>query len=169
MLITFRLIHILAGAFWAGTAIFTVLFLIPSMRALGPAGAPFMQHVTQVRKLPIYFLGAGMLTVLSGIGLYSRASGGFSNQWMHSGPGTTFGIGAVFAILAVVVGVFVTSPTAKRVAALGAALASAGRPPAPEQQAEMQRLQVRMGKSSALASTFVVLATAAMAVARYIP
>jgi uncharacterized membrane protein len=169
MLITFRLIHILAGAFWVGAAIFTVLFLIPSMRALGPAGAPFVQHVTQVRKLPIYFLGAGILTVLSGIGLYSRASGGFSNQWMRSGPGMTFGIGAVFALSAVIVGVFVTSPTAKRVAALGATLASAGRPPAPEQQAEMQRLQTRLGMASVLATSLVVLATAAMAVARYIP
>jgi hypothetical protein len=100
-----------------------------------------MQHITQVRKLPLWFLGAGVLTVLSGVGLYSRASGGFSNQWMHSGPGITFGIGAVFAILAVIVGMSVTSPTAKRVAALGQSMASAGKPPTPDQQAEMGRLQ----------------------------
>src|SRR5215203_1973694 len=142
MLITLRLIHILAGAFWAGTAIFTVAFLIPTIRALGPAGGPVMQHITQVRKLPLYFLGAGILTLISGIGLYSRASAGFSNAWMRSGQGTTFGIGAV--------------------------LAGAGRPPSPEQQAEMQRLQARMGKTSLVTTTLLVGATAAMAVARYI-
>ena len=97
MLITLRLIHILAGAFWVGTAVFTAAFLIPSIRALGPAGGPVMHQIAQVRKLPLYFLGAGVLTVLSGIGLYSKASGGFTNQWMQSGPGMTFGIGAVFA------------------------------------------------------------------------
>src|SRR5215203_1645829 len=168
MLITLRLIHILAGAFWAGTAIFTVAFLIPTIRALGPAGGPVMQHITQVRKLPLYFLGAGILTLISGIGLYSRASAGFSNAWMRSGQGTTFGIGAVLAIAAMVIGMLVTSPTAKRVAALGATIAGAGRPPSPEQQAEMQRLQARMGKTSLVTTMLLVGATAAMAVARYI-
>ena len=90
MIITLRLIHILAGAFWAGSAIFTAAFLIPSIRALGPAGGPVMQQIAQVRKLPVYFFGAGTLTVLSGIGLYSRASGGFTNQWMRSGPGPSW-------------------------------------------------------------------------------
>ncbi|HUQ83787.1 MAG TPA: hypothetical protein VM076_21735 [Gemmatimonadaceae bacterium] len=169
MLILFRLIHILAGAFWVGTAIFTVLFLLPTVRALGPGAGPVMQQMTQVRKLPLWFLGASVLTVLSGIGLYSRASGGFSNQWMHSGPGRTFGIGAAFAILAVIVGMGVTSPTAKRVAALGQSMASAGKPPTPDQQAEMGRLQAKLGKASVLATALVVCATIAMAVARYIP
>ena len=168
MLITLRLVHIVVGALWVGTAVFTAVFLIPSIRALGPAGGPVMYQIAQVRKLPAYFLGAGILTVLSGIGLYSKASGGFSNQWMQSGPGMTFGIGAVFALLAMTVGMAVAAPTAKRLGALGAAIASAGKPPSPEQQAEMQRLQVRAGKAAALGAALLVCATAAMAVARYV-
>jgi|SRR5688572_434505 uncharacterized membrane protein len=168
MLITLRLIHILAGTFWVGTAIFTAVFLIPSIRALGPAGGPVMHQIAQVRKLPVYFLGAGVLTVLSGIGLYSKASGGFTNQWMQSGPGMTFGIGAVFALVAMTVGMLVAAPTAKRAGALGATIASAGKPPSPEQQAEMQRLQARAGKASALGAALLVCATVAMAIARYI-
>jgi hypothetical protein len=169
MLITLRLIHVLSGAFWAGTAIFTAVFLIPSIRALGPAGGPVMQQIAQKRKLPLYFMGAGVLTVLSGIGLYSRASGGFTNAWMHSGPGVTFGIGALFALAAMFVGIFVATPTAKRVGTLGASIAGAGRPPSPEQQSEMHRLQMRMGQASVLGAALLVCATAAMAVARYIP
>lgn len=169
MIILLRLIHIVAGVFWAGTAIFTAVFLIPSIRALGPGGGPVMQQIAQVRKLPMYFLGAGVLTVLSGIGLYWRASGGFRNAWMHSGPGATFGIGALFALIAMFVGIFVATPTAKRAGALAAAIGSAGRPASPEQMTEMQRLQARMGKASALGATLLVLATSAMAVARYIP
>jgi uncharacterized membrane protein len=169
MIITLRLIHILAGVFWAGTAMFTAVFLLPSIRALGPAGAPVMQQIAQVRKLPRYFLGAGALTVISGIGLYSAASGGFKNEWMRSGTGVTFGIGALFGILAITIGIFVATPTAKKAGVLGAAIASAGKPPSPEQQAEMQRLQARMGKASASGAILLVLAAAAMAVARYIP
>ena len=168
MLIILRLIHIVAGVFWAGTAMFTAAFLIPSVRALGPAGGPVMQQIGQVRKLPVYFLTAGVLTVLSGLGLYWRASGGFRNLWMLSGPGITFGLGALFALAAMSIGVFVASPMAKRAGALGAAMASAGKP-SPEQVAEMQRLQTRLGKMSVLGAALLTLTTITMAVARYIP
>lgn len=170
MLILFRLIHILFGVFWAGTAIFTAVFLVPTVRALGPGGGPVMQQIGQKRKLPVYFLTAGFLTVLSGIGLYWRASGGFTNrEWLGSGTGMTFGIGAVLAILAMTIGIVVATPTAKRAGALGAAIASGGRPPTPEQAAEMQRLQARLGMASALGALLLTLTTAAMAIARYVP
>ena len=169
MLLTLRLIHILAGAFWAGTAIFTAAFLIPTIRALGPQGAPVMRHIAQVRKLPIYFLTAGILTVLSGIGLYSIASGGFSSSWMRSGPGITFGIGAILALTAMTIGIAVASPLAKRAGALAAAIGASGGKPTPEQATEMQQLQARMGITSALGALLLTGATAAMAVARYIP
>jgi hypothetical protein len=170
MLILFRLIHILFGVFWAGTAIFTAIFLVPTVRALGPGGGPVMEQIGQKRKLPVYFMTAGIVTVLSGFGLYWRASGGFTNrEWLGSGTGMTFGIGFVLALIAVFIGIFVASPAAKRAGALGAEIAAGGKPPMPDQAAEMQRLQARLGKMSALAATLLTLTTAAMAVARYIP
>jgi uncharacterized membrane protein len=169
MLITLRFIHVLFGVFWAGTAMFTAIFLIPSIRALGPAGGPVMQQIAQVRKLPVYFMGAGFLTVLSGLGLYWHDSAGFTNGFMRSGGGMTFGIGAALAILAMAVGLAVASPAAKRAGALGAAIAAGGKPPSPEQMAEMQKLQERAGKASALGALLLTLTTIAMAVARYIP
>ena len=109
MLITLRLIHILSGAFWIGAALFNVILLVPTIRALGPAAGPVMQHLVQVRKLPTWLLGAGVITFLSGLSLYHIASDGFSNGFMASGPGKTFGLGAVFALLAIL-----TSSEARR-------------------------------------------------------
>ena len=169
MLILFRIIHVLAGVFWVGTAVFTAAFLVPTVRAIGPAGGPVMQQLAQVRKLPLYLMAAMILTLLSGIGLYSRASGGFSSAWMQSGPGITFGIGGALGLVAGLIGMFIVSPTAKRTGALAAAMQGAGKPPSPEQQAEMQRLQARAGTYSALGAGLLVLATTAMAVARYVP
>jgi uncharacterized membrane protein len=168
MILILRIIHILSGVFWTGTAMFTVLFLIPAVRALGPAGGPVMHQIGEKRKLPVYFMIAGFLTILSGIGLYSMASGGFSNEWMHSGAGRTFGIGAIFALIAMVVGLAVAGPTAKRLGALAGTIAQAGKP-TPEQQAEVGRLQAKMGKAGTLGAALLVCATIAMAVARYIP
>ena len=169
MVLTLRVIHILAGVFWVGAALVTAAFLIPTIRAVGPAGGPVMQHITQVRKLPRYIMGAGLLTVLSGIGLYSSASGGFTNAWMRSGTGTTFGIGGALALIALSIGLFGAMPMAKRAGALAATIAASGGPPSAEQAAEMKRLQQRAGSLSALGSSLLVLATVAMAVARYIP
>ena len=100
MLFILRLIHILAGVFWVGAAVFTAAFLVPTIRAVSPAGGPVMQHLTQVRKLPRYILAAGFLTVISGIGLYSIPSVGFTSPWMRTGPGITFGIGGALETVA---------------------------------------------------------------------
>src|SRR6185503_4710940 len=99
MLIFLRLIHVLFGVFWAGTAMFNALFLIPAVRALGPAGGPVMQEIAGKRKLPIYFLGAGVLTVLSGIALFWHDSQGFTNGFMRSRGGMTFAIGGAIALI----------------------------------------------------------------------
>ena len=163
-----RLVHILGGVFWVGSAIFMAAFLGPTVRAIGPAGGQVMQQLAQVRKLPAYMMGSMAATLLSGIALYWRASGGFSNSWPASGPGKTFGLGAVFAIVGATVGVVVSMPAARRLGALAATIAKTGAPPAPDQMAEMQRLQGRMATAAQIAAFLLVLATAAMAVARYV-
>jgi hypothetical protein len=168
MIYIMRLIHIVGGVLWVGGAVITAAFFVPSVRAAGPAGAPVMQQLVQVRKLPIFFIGTGFLTILSGIGLYWRASGGFSNGWMQSGAGMTFGIGGLSALIALLIGLIVAAPAGKRAGELGAQIASGGKPPTPEQLAEMQRLSARTGKAGAWAGVFLLIAAAAMSVARYV-
>ena len=89
MLIALRLTHIVFGVFWAGTAMFNAIFLIPAVRALGPAGAPVMQQIGEKQNLSAYFLGSGVLTVLSGLGLYWYDSKGFTGEFMRSRGGMT--------------------------------------------------------------------------------
>ena len=163
-----RLVHVLGGVFWVGSALFMAAFIAPTVRAIGPAGGQVMQQLAQVRKVPLYMMTSMALTLLSGIALYWRAAAGFSNDWMASGPGITFGFGAVCAILAAALGVAVGMPTARRLGGLAASMAKAGSPPSPEQMAEMQRLQGRMSTTGALGAGLLVLSTAAMAVARYV-
>ena len=163
-----RLIHILFGVFWAGTAMFNAIFLIPAVRALGPAGGPVMQEIAAKRKLPVYFLVAGLLTVLSGFALFWHDSAGFSNGFMRSAGGMTFGIGGVFALIAVLLGIFVVTPAAMRLSKLGASIAAGAKPPTPEQAAEVQGLQIRLGMMAMLAAGLLTITTICMAVARYV-
>ena len=168
MLILIRLIHILFGVFWAGTAMFNAIFLIPAVRALGPAGGPVMQEIAGKRKLPVFFFVSGLLTVLSGFGLYWHDSAGFTNGFMRSASGMTFGFGAVLALVAVLLGIFVVTPAAMRTGKLGAAIAAGGKPPTPEQAAEMRQLQAKLGKMAVVAAGLLTLTTIAMAVGRYV-
>ena len=169
LLYALRFTHIVVGVFWVGTIFFVAFYLLPTMRAVGPAAGPVMQELTQVRKLPTALLVAGILTVLSGLTLYWNASAGFrSKEWLASGTGMTFGLGAVLAIVVLVIGSAVNSPTAKRIGALGASIRAAGAPPTPEQAAQMQALQNRLYNAQRLTAVLLLLATAAMSVARYV-
>lgn len=169
MFYVYRLIHILAGAFWVGAALFTAFFLLPSLRAVGPAGGAVMEQIAQVRRLPLYMMGAMILTILSGIALYWRDSAGFNGAWMRSGPGITFSIGGLLGIVVAILGMVVITPAAKRLGMLAASMRAGGGPPSPEAMAEMQALQVRTAVLTRAGSLLLILATAAMAVARYVP
>ena len=163
-----RVAHIGSGMFWVGGFMLFARFLFPTAQALGPAAGPVMSHMTQVLKLPRALVSAAVVTILSGALLYYHDSAGFRTDWMRSGTGTTFALGALFALIAFTVGVTVNAPTAQRMGALGGAIAAQGRPPSPEQAAEMAALQARLGVALRVVAGLLVLATAAMALARYV-
>jgi uncharacterized membrane protein len=164
-----RLIHVVCGVIWVGGVLFIAWFLIPTIRGVGPAGGPVMSHMVQVRRLPIVMMVVAILTVLSGLALYWRDSGGFHGAWMQTGTGIVFSLGALLGLASVALGMAVSSPVGRRLGVLAAAAQAKGGPPSAEEAAEMQRLQARLAASSNLVAVLLVLATAAMAVARYVP
>jgi len=169
MLPLLRIAHIVSGAVWVGSIVFIAAFLAPTIRKVGAPGGAVMGHLTQVRFLPQWLLAAGLVTLLSGLALYWHVSGGLQTAWVHSGTGTFFTIGATLAILAIILGVTVNSPTAKRVGAIMAARSAAGGPPSSEELGQIQALQIRLARATVAAAVLLVGATMAMAVARYIP
>ena len=168
ILIVLRLTHILAGIFWAGAAVLAAAFLVPAVRATGPEGGKFMQQLIQKQGLSTYISIAAWLSTLAGLALYWRASLGLQLAWILAPSGLTLTIGAVAGILAAIMGAMVNAPTATRMSALAKEMESAGGPPKPEQIAEMQKLQVRLGQAGVWAAVLLVIASAAMAIARYV-
>jgi uncharacterized membrane protein len=169
-LVTFlRLAHIVVGVCWVGAVVFIAVFLLPTVKAVGPTGGAVMQELTQVRRLPSYLMAGVVLTILSGLALYWNDSAGFSGPWMSSGPGRTFGLGAALALVTGIIGMVVNAPTARRIGRLGAAIRESGTAPTAEQGVEMRRLQSRLTTAMNVAAVLLLLATAAMSVARYMP
>jgi hypothetical protein len=162
-----RLVHIVAGVFWAGAVFLMVGFIFPSVRDAGPGGGPFMQQI-QRRRLPVFMNAAAGLTMLSGLILYGRAVAMTDGAWAQTRSAMAFGIGGLATIIAAIVGGAFVSRSGIRLGKLGENIQTSGRPPSPEQAAEMQALQTRMGKGMRVVAALLLVAVTAMATARYL-
>jgi uncharacterized membrane protein len=166
IILVLRLLHILSGAFWYGATMFAARFLMPSLKAVGPAAGPVMAQLNQ-RKLSQAMMGAAIVNVLSGVGLMFVVSGGDMGAWMQLNSSKVFATGGTLAILALIVGMVMNPPAAKRMGQIAAAAAKRGGPPTPEEAVELGALEARLRTGSAIVATLLTLAVAAMAVARY--
>jgi hypothetical protein len=111
---------------------------------------------------------AMLLTVVSGFILYGRLSAGFNRAWVTSRPGLALGLGAVAALLAVVLGVAVTGPANVRLAKLRTSGASAALELAAPDAARIATLEARVERTTVVTAALLLLCAAAMAVARYL-
>ncbi len=159
-----RIIHIVGGAFWAGSAFLLAGYVGPAAGQAGPAGAKFMQSFVLGTRYVVAISAAAGLTVLTGLLLYWRASGGLQTEWMSTGTGVMFTIGGLAGISALVAGIL-TGSTSRKLAEFGASLEG---PPTPEQGAEIAQLQNRLANLGAISSVLLVIALIAMASAQYV-
>ena len=164
-----RVIHIVLGVCWVGAVVFIAVFLVPSVRATGPAGGAIMRELVQERRMSLWLMAAAVLTILSGIGLYWVDSAGFQSAWLGSGPGRAFGLGGVLAVAGAAVGMGVSTPTGRRLAQVAAPIQAERRPPTPEEAAQIAALQQRLNRATNATAGFLLFAAIAMAVARYVP
>lgn len=166
-LLSARIIHVLTGVFWVGAMAFVSAFLIPSLAEAGPDAGKVMAAL-QRRKFMIVMPVVGVLTMLSGIWLYWRASSGFQVDYMKSGPGHAYAFGALFAIAAFVVGMTYTRPAMMKATELGQAAANASEADRPAIMAQVQALRVRGARGGRLVAWLLALAALTMAVGRYV-
>lgn len=154
---TLRVVHIVAGAFWAGAAMLMGWYIAPTAREVGPPAGPFMQGLLK-RNLTSTLIGAGVVTVGAGLWLFAIRMPTFA-RWQD----WALAVGALAAIVALLIGVTMQRPTGKKMQELGAAIASGGGPPTPEQGAQMQGLQARMANYGNVIAILFTLALAGMA------
>lgn len=166
LIIVLRLLHVVAAILWTGGVVVVASFLVPSIRAAGPAGGVVMREIAGVRKLPVHLMILGWITVLAGFSLYFIDMRG--SAWGGTMAGMLFGVGGVCGLIALLVGTFWSRPIAARLMALGAQMASAGSPPPAPLAAELQALQASLGKATKAVALFAVLAAVAMSIARYV-
>jgi hypothetical protein len=163
-----RLIHVVTGTIWVGGAVLVAGFLAPAILAAGPAGASVMRQLTQVYRLPYVLAAMGVMSILTGAHLWWVLSAGSPSSWMLSGSGRIYTLGGICAVVAALIGIGINIPTANRIGALAQSLRLGGEVPSPAQADLVRALSVRLARGTRVAAILLIVATSAMAVARYV-
>lgn len=162
LMLVLRWLHIFSAVYWVGAGLTTVFVISPAVAATGDAGRQFIGHLMTKTKFSASMIVAGLTTVLAGTTMYlidSRAEG-----WANSGSGIAFGIGGLFGITGLALGVMIPKMNGE-MAKLGAQIQGK---PAPEQAAQMQALRKRIMMVSYANAACLILATTLMATARFV-
>ena len=161
LVILLRLIHIVSGAAWFGSALLLVLFVIPVGLRNGIEGSRFIQRIVGA-GLVRWMAALSGTTVLAGFALYARDSRIGGAGWSGTPTGMALGLGGALGFVAALIGGAYIGRAAKQIANLGDRIGSDEAAPA-RMLAEKQL--VSGGRIAAVLLTF---STIAMAVARYL-
>lgn len=167
-MLTLRTIHIFAGVLWVGAAVFYLFLVSPTVKSIGAAGGQFMHHFVTRKRYPQYMSVVAILTIVSGLLLFAKVSGGLQLGWLKTGSGLVLTIGSVVGVLVAPLGFLMIRPRAEKLGVLGQALVTAGGPPSPAQLAELHTLDRELNIFERLDFLMLTVAVLAMAVARYL-
>ncbi|HJW30803.1 MAG TPA: hypothetical protein VJ508_16325 [Saprospiraceae bacterium] len=162
--ILLRLLHIILGVFWAGTAFFNVLILEPRLRWMGPA----FQNPVMNALIPVI----GPMMTLSSFVVLGTGVALSLMSWTTFGAlfststGWMLFAGFAFTIGAMAVGLGFIAPTGKRLERLSKTLE--GRVPGPDETLQLAQLSGRIETLSRLNSILLLLAVGTMVLFRYI-
>jgi hypothetical protein len=137
------------------------------MKQLGLPLEPVMRTLAH-RKFPQMMMAFGGLNVLAGIAMFYLLSHGHEAEFYGSHFGRTLSLGALCAILALVLGGSVQRPAMEKAVKIQADLKN--NPPKGDDSrvAEVARLQGRAFGAGKVIIALLVFAVCCMAVARYI-
>lgn len=163
LIIVLRIVHIVGGVFWVGSAMFGTVLLGPAVAATGASGREFMDYLVSKARMSTRMSAASGLTVLAGAILYWIDSSGLTSSWTTSGPGLGFGIGAILALVGMGIGGMVGASGKK----IGRLAAAAQGKPSEAQLAEMRAAQAAMSQASLWSTIALIVSLVCMATARY--
>lgn len=167
-MIVLRLVHIVMGTFWIGSDLLMLFFVEPTAVALGPSGGAFMQRLTTRTRYAQAMPISALLTVVTGLLLFTRVSGDFNRDWILSNGGLVLTIGSLAGIIAFMEGMLLIGPTVKRIEQLRSNIAEQHNPPSGDQLAEIERMQVRLNRAYQYMIVLALISMAGMSSARYI-
>jgi hypothetical protein len=162
-----RAAHVLLAVLWVGATAFTTFLLMPALQDLGPAAGPVMAALMR-RKLSAFMASLGGLTVVTGLYLYYRFTGGFDPSLSGSMGARVFGMGGLAGIVALILGGAIIARNTKKMDALGARLASVPEEERAAIAAEIAAARQRVVTYSRIVIALQMIAVVCMAIGHYV-
>lgn len=151
-----RVLHIVPGAVWVGSAVFVAFILNPRLRALGPEVERPVTAAVNKLIAPVV-TGAAVITILVGFMLISRTPGREFDELFDTSWGWVIGIGILASIVALGFGA-VTGMSQARIRRINEPDTS---------MFQIDGLERRVRIYEKLHAVFAVVAVGAMASARF--
>jgi hypothetical protein len=158
-----RLLHIVPGVVWVGSAVFLAWVLQPAIAKTGPPHSGAVMR-NMVKPMVITMHSAALLTIVFGIVMAFRVRDPLFDFLWSTDWGTMIWLGFLFAVVGYTFGT-IGGLTSKKMMDIGASLQG---PPSPEQAAEMGSLQKRAMLLTKIASVLVLAAVVTMALAQHV-
>ena len=167
-MIVFRLLHIVAGVLWVGSAFLFVGFIGPSAAEVGPSAGPILHAAVKKRKVPKVITGLGITTVVAGWILWLRDLNDYGSlgDWLGSNFGLVLTIGAVLATIAAFLGALGVGRNVERLVDMSDTVAASGARQR-RSKARIEHLGEEIEKHGKIDLVLLLLAMACMATARY--
>jgi len=159
-----RFLHIGAGVFWVGSTLVLATTVTPALKGAGETGQKFVDYLVKHKKFGTNSAGAGAMAGIAGLLLYWHDSQGLTSLWMRSSTGIGFGIGAIFGLIAFILGIL-TDRKLKAMADLREQLESA---PSGEKTSQLQQLEKQQTTYLKICAGTLTLSLWIMAVSRYL-
>jgi uncharacterized membrane protein len=160
-LIVLRLFHIIGGIAWVGGTFTNVILVEPLIAAASQANKPFALRMMGNPRFGNVMALAATSTVLSGVALFWRDSGGLTLDWLRSGQGIAFSVGGLAGLIAAGIGMLVVGRIGDDIAALQTSNKS-------DPGEQFERLRRKMIRASRIDLVVMIVAVICMASARYL-
>ena len=168
LFLSLRVLHVLLAAIWIGSTVFLTFFVMPLIEQSGAAGGQMMVALNR-KGLSAFFGALGGTTVVTGIYLFWRFTGGFDPVVSGSRAGIMYSIGGLAGVIAVIIGGSIVGRSAGKAVALLEQVAKM--PENAEKKARLQQvatLTQRMKSAGAVVIVLQVVSLAFMAIGHYV-
>ena len=162
--ISLRILHVVIGVLWAGSAFYSGLIMMPKIHALkSDIERPAMRAVSGLTG-PIMMVGS-IIVLASGIWLALRMQGSL-NVYFSTGWGLTMLISFIAMIISSVVGFGFIAPSAFGEERLLRSIE--GRDPTPDEDQQLERLSARHVALVRINFVLIFIAVVAMPISRFV-
>ncbi len=162
--IALRILHVVIGVFWAGSAFYSGLIMMPKLHALkSDIKRPAMRAVSRLTG-PIMMVGS-IIVIGSGIWLALRMQGSL-DIYFSTGWGLAMLISFIAMIISSVVGFGFIAPAAFGEERLLRSIE--GRDPTPDEDQQLERLSARHVALVRVNFVLIFIAVLAMPISRFV-